>query len=283
MSMNKIKLYISLTKPRVIELLLITSIPSLFYFNNALPSFRIIFGVLIGGFLGAGGSNAVNAVYESESDKCMARTKHRPTASGAISKKNGYIFSIILLFLSFFITLFLVNFLSAFLIMVAAFIYIFIYTIWLKPRSDQNIVIGGAAGAIPPMVACAAVTNTVTLQAWLLFLIIFFWTPPHFWALACNYYNDYKNANFPMLPITKGEDRSIKESFIYAVLTCLTCYYLVFISNGNTVSVYILTLITSGFLFTSFFYLIKKLKHMTYFHITNVFLTCFFLALILSI
>lgn len=281
-NMDKIKLYFSLTKPRVIELLLITSVPTLFYFSNEIPSINIIFGVLVGGFLGAGGANALNAAIEAETDKFMARTKNRPTATGQISQKNGAIFSFSLLVLSFIIMTLTVNVLSAALILFAAFFYVVIYTIWLKPRTAQNIVIGGAAGAVPVLVAAAAINNSLNLESWILFLIIFLWTPPHFWALACHYIKDYRNAKFPMLPVTKGFDSSIFQSCLYAVLTSIACYAFVLVADINLVTTYLLSFITTGFLISSLFYYLKKLKHMSYFHITNIFLTCFFLSLMIS-
>ncbi|KKB96092.1 Protoheme IX farnesyltransferase [Candidatus Arcanobacter lacustris] len=171
--------------------------------------------------LGAGASGAINMWYETDIDGLMTRTKNRPTVSGAIEPHNALEFGVILAGLSVFIMAFAVNYLAAFLLFLAIIIYVFVYTIWLKRISPQNIVIGGASGALPPMIGWASVTGDVSFESLLLFLLIFFWTPAHFWALALYKSDDYKKANIPMMPLVKGIKHTKLEILIYCAITCI--------------------------------------------------------------
>jgi len=211
-----LKGYIDLTKPKIIILLLITALGGLFLATEGVPNILIMLVVLIGGSLGAGGANAINHYLDRDIDEKMGRTKERPIVSGQITPKHALIFGISLNVLAFIVLWQGSNLLSAILTIIATLIYVFVYTIGLKRTTPQNIVIGGAAGSIPPMVGWAAVTgNIIDPAPWLLFLIIFFWTPPHFWALALLIKDDYAKAEIPMLPVVKGIKNTKIQIFAY--------------------------------------------------------------------
>lgn len=195
------KQYISLMKLRVVELLLVTTVPALFLASKGVPDTSVTFWSLLGGTLAAGGANALNMVIESDSDKLMKRTANRPIATGKISKKNGLIFSLGISITSLVIFYIFTTILATLLTALAITFYVLGYTITLKRHTSQNIVWGGIAGCMPVLIGQAAVTNSLTLTSWLFFLLIFFWTPPHFWALAVRYKDDYAAAGIPMLPV----------------------------------------------------------------------------------
>ena len=213
-----IKGYIALTKPRIIELLLVTTIPTMVVAANGIPGIWLMITTLIGGTLAAGGANTFNMVYDRDIDAIMERTKKRPLVTGVMTPRAATIFACVLELLSFGLLAWRVNFLSAWLAMGATAFYVFIYTIWLKRRSKQNIVIGGAAGAVPVLIGWAAVTNNLSWTPVLLFVIIFIWTPPHFWALAVRYRDDYAAANVPMMPVVASLRRTTLEIMIYSVI-----------------------------------------------------------------
>ncbi|MDB2415134.1 heme o synthase, partial [Rickettsiales bacterium] len=171
--------------------------------------------------LGSGASGAVNMWYERESDALMERTKRRVLPAGIVSADSAIEFAVIVAILSVILMATIVNLTSAAILTVAILFYVFIYTIWLKTRTVQNIVIGGAAGAFPPMIGWSAVTGDVSLESFLLFAIIFAWTPPHFWALSLYRCKDYANAGIPMLPVVKGQDETLKQIFIYSIIMLL--------------------------------------------------------------
>jgi protoheme IX farnesyltransferase len=213
-----VKGYIALTKPRIIELLLVTTIPTMVVAANGIPGIWLMITTLIGGTLAAGGANTFNMVYDRDIDAIMERTKKRPLVTGVMTPRAATIFACVLELLSFGLLAWRVNFLSAWLAMGATAFYVFIYTIWLKRRSKQNIVIGGAAGAVPVLIGWAAVTNNLSWTPVLLFVIIFIWTPPHFWALAVRYRDDYAAANVPMMPVVASLRRTTLEIMIYSVI-----------------------------------------------------------------
>jgi len=192
--------YVALTKPRIIELLLITTVPTMFVAAHRVPSFRLMALTVVGGALAAGGANAMNMVYDRDIDALMERTKNRPLVTGAISPLSATVFAVALEVAAFVVLWTTVNHLAAVLALAATAFYLGVYTMWLKRTSSQNIVIGGAAGAVPVLVGWSAVTGHLNVAPFLLFGIIFLWTPPHFWALAVRYKEDYSNANVPMLP-----------------------------------------------------------------------------------
>jgi protoheme IX farnesyltransferase len=188
--------YVALTKPRIIELLLVTTLPTMVVARRGLPSLWLMLATLIGGTLAAGGANAISMVVDRDIDRLMNRTKHRPLVTGAMSPRAALIFALSLEVGAFVELWLTVNLLSALLAVSATLFYVFVYTLWLKRRSSQNIVIGGAAGAVPVLVGWAAVTNSLSWAPVVLFAIIFIWTPPHFWALAVRYKEDYAAAHF---------------------------------------------------------------------------------------
>jgi protoheme IX farnesyltransferase len=213
-----LRAYLSLTKPRIISLLLVTTVPTMIVANNGMPSLRLIVLTLIGGTLAAAGANTINCYIDRDIDGIMARTRGRPLPSGVVEPERALLFGLALGAGSFLLLTFSVNLLSALLALSALAFYVFVYTIWLKRTTTQNIVIGGAAGAMPPLVGWAAVTGSLGWPVLLLFGIIFLWTPPHFWALALRYRNDYARAGVPMLPVVRGEKETARQIVLYSVL-----------------------------------------------------------------
>ena len=207
---------ITLTKPRIISLLLVTTVAPMFAAGR--PSWTLVLVVLVGGYLMAGGANAVNMYMDRDIDDRMARTRLRPIPSGRLGPLSVLAFGIALATAATALFGWFVNPLSAALALAGFYIYVFVYTRWLKRSSPQNIVIGGAAGAIPPLVGWAAVTGTLDLTALYLFLIIFYWTPPHFWALALLKQRDYGRAGVPMAPLVWGERETMDQMLWYTVV-----------------------------------------------------------------
>jgi len=199
-ALDKAKAYVALTKPRIIELLLVTTVPTMVLAARGLPSGWLILETLVGGTLAAGGANAINMYVDRDIDALMHRTAKRPLVTGALTPSSALVFAIGLEVAAFVELTLLVNLLSAILAVSATLFYVFVYTLWLKRTSTQNIVIGGAAGAVPVLVGWTAVRDSLSLAPVLLFLVIFVWTPPHFWALAIRYRDDYAAADVPMLP-----------------------------------------------------------------------------------
>jgi protoheme IX farnesyltransferase len=207
---------IALTKPRIISLLLVTTVAPMFAAGR--PSWLLVLLVLVGGYLMAGGANAVNMYMDRDIDDRMARTRLRPIPSGRLGPLSVLAFGVALATAATALFAWFVNPLSAALALAGFYIYVFVYTRWLKRRSPQNIVIGGAAGAIPPLVGWAAVTGSLDLTAVYLFLIIFYWTPPHFWALALLKQRDYGRAGVPMAPLVWGERETMDQMFWYTIV-----------------------------------------------------------------
>ena len=219
--------YFRLTKPRVIELLLVTTVPAMVLADQGLPDLGLIAAVLVGGAFAAGGANTINCWIERDRDQVMRRTRDRPLPSGEIAPTRALVFGLVLEVAAFALLWATSNLLAASLAVSATLFYVFVYTIWLKPRSPQNIVIGGAAGAVPVLVGWAAVTNEVAAPAWVLFAIIFFWTPPHFWALALRYHDDYAAAGIPMLPVVRGRTVATRQILVYAAVVVAVTLVLV--------------------------------------------------------
>ncbi|MAT08273.1 MAG: protoheme IX farnesyltransferase [Chloroflexi bacterium] len=217
-SKNMIRDYVALTKPKIISLLLITALGGLFLASKGLPQWQIVWVVLFAGSLAAGGANAINHFLDRDIDNIMQRTKERPVAGKRVLPKNALIFGILLNIIAFVLLILFATWLSAILTLAATLVYVFVYTIGLKRSTPQNIVIGGAAGAFPPLIAWAAVTGDIGLGAVYLFAIVFFWTPPHFWALALMIKDDYAEAGIPMLPVVKGDAETKKAIVLYVVL-----------------------------------------------------------------
>ena len=236
--------YIALTKPRIISLLLVTAVGGMVLAAKGLPDPIIALFVIVCGYLAAGGAHALNHYIESDIDSMMHRTRKRPVASGRVSRRQALVFGIVLTIASFALLSAFVNVLSAALTLSGTLIYIFVYTIGLKRSTPQNIVIGGAAGAVPPMVGWAAVTGTVGLPAVYLFAIIFFWTPPHFWALALLIKDDYARAGVPMLPVVTSVDDTKQHILLYTVL--LVALTLMFFTTGAVGWVYLVSALGLG-------------------------------------
>jgi protoheme IX farnesyltransferase len=213
--------YVRLTKPRVIELLLVTSVPPMLLAARGMPATRLLVAVLVGGALAAGGANTINCWVERDSDQLMNRTHSRPLPAGEIVPSHALTFGILLNVIAFAYLALAANLLAACLTMSATLFYVFVYTIWLKPRTPQNIEIGGAAGAVPVLVGWAAVKGDVGAPAWILFAVVFFWTPAHFWALAFKYRDDYARAGIPMLPVLKTAKETGLQIAIYAAITAV--------------------------------------------------------------
>ena len=218
-----LRIWLKLTKPRVTTLVLVTALPGLYLGTDSTPSIQLIVWTLLGTFFMSSASFVFNQIIEKDKDAQMERTRNRPLPRGEISIIGASIGGIILILLSFLVFIFYVNLLSALVAFGGFLSYIFLYTIWLKPRTDQNIVIGGIAGCVGPLIGYAATTETLPLPAWILFLIIFLWTPAHFWALAIFLKEDYNSANFPMMPVLRGIPNTTKQILYYTLLYAISC------------------------------------------------------------
>ncbi|GAB4463238.1 MAG: heme o synthase [Elainellaceae cyanobacterium] len=220
--------YWQLTKPRIIILLLITTAGSMWIAAHGEVDPVLALVTLLSGALAAASANTINCLYDRDIDYDMERTRHRPLPSGRIQPRDALIFAIALALISFSLLTVFANLLSACLAMSGIVTYVLVYTHWLKRHSTQNIVIGGAAGAIPPLVGWAAVTGELSWAAWVFFAIIFFWTPPHFWALAMMIQKDYEKVGVPMLPVVAGQVATAKQIWIYTLIMIPVTLLLVF-------------------------------------------------------
>jgi heme o synthase len=210
--------YIALTKPRIISLLLLTTVATMFVADPSGPSLEVIAWTMLGGYLAAGGAGAINHYLDRERDARMARTRSRPLVSGRIEPWHGLVFGIVLGALATVQLAITVNVLSAVLALAGLLGYVLVYTVWLKPLTPQNIVIGGAAGAMPPLVGWAAATGGLAPEALYPFGIIFLWTPPHFWALSLLIKDDYARTGVPMLPVVRGEPATRRQILVYTLI-----------------------------------------------------------------
>ena len=213
----KVRGYVDLMKLRVVELLLVSTLPAMVLAKGGLPSFSLTVATLIGGTLAAGSANAFNMVIESETDKLMQRTAKRPLATGVLNKTEATIFATFIGVLSLAIFQIFTTSLATLLTLIAIAFYVLVYTIALKRRTPQNIVWGGAAGCMPALIGWSAVTNSLSVTAWSFFLVIFFWTPPHFWALAIKYKDDYAAAGIPMLPVVATKTHLLRQMWVYTI------------------------------------------------------------------
>ena len=213
----KVRGFVDLMKLRVVELLLVSTLPAMVLAEGGLPSLSLTVATLIGGTLAAGSANAFNMVIESESDKLMKRTAKRPLATGLLTKSEAIIFATVIGVISLIIFQVYTTYLATVLTAIAIVFYVWVYTILLKKRTSQNIVWGGAAGCMPALIGWAAVTNSLSVTAWSFFLVIFFWTPPHFWALAIKYKDDYAAAHIPMLPVVVSKTHLLRQMWVYTI------------------------------------------------------------------
>ena len=249
--LDTIRNYYQLTKPRIIPLLLITTAASIAIASHGRIDFLLLLVTLTGGTLAAASAQVMNCIYDRDIDYDMVRTRKRPLPSGDIQPYQALIFAIVLAVLSFSVLALFANFLAAGLAMAGIVFYMLIYTHWLKRHTTQNIVIGGAAGAIPPLVGWAAVTGDLSATPWLLFTLIFLWTPPHFWALALMIKEDYAQVGVPMLPVVEGETVTANQIWLYSLLT-VPCSLLLVFPLGASGLLYLAIAIYLGY------YLLRK-------------------------
>lgn len=251
--MSHVSAYVELMKLRVVELLLVTTLPALFMATYAqnhahkFPPLGVTIATLVGGTLAAGASNAFNMVIEVESDRLMKRTSNRPLVRGEVTVQQAVAFGLAITVLSLLIFLIFTTVLATLLTLLAILFYVVGYTIWLKRRTSQNIVWGGIAGCMPVLIGWAAITNSLSMTAWLFFLLIFFWTPPHFWALAIKYKDDYAAAGIPMLPVVVSI-KSVQKQMWFHSICMTTVSFLVLVSAHLPWWSYVITaLLTLGF------------------------------------
>ena len=230
-----IRSYVSLTKPRIIELLLVTTVPTMFLASNGWPDWYLVLATLIGGALAAGGANALNNVVDRDIDALMDRTAHRPLVTGKVSVRGAVALGIILSLSSVIWLVSQVNTLSALFAASAIVFYVCVYTLLLKRRTSSNIVWGGAAGCFPVLIGWAAVTNSISLAPIVLFLIVFWWTPPHYWPLSMQYRKDYENAGIPMLPVVADREKVASQIAIYSWIMVATTLVLPLVSELSIV------------------------------------------------
>ena len=221
-------------KLRVVELLLVSTLPAMVLAAQGLPDFGLAIATIFAGTLAAGSANAFNMVIESDLDKLMARTAKRPIVTGLISKMNATIFATLIGILSLILFWFFTTPLATWLTLIAIVFYVVVYTMALKQRTSQNIVWGGAAGCMPVLIGWAAVTNSLSITPWAFFFVIFFWTPPHFWALAIKYKDDYAAAGTPMLPVVATKGRVLGEMWFHTILMIASSIWLISSANLPT-------------------------------------------------
>ena len=229
------KSYVSLTKPRIIELLLVTTVPTMFLASNGWPNWYLVLATLIGGALAAGGANALNNVVDRDIDALMDRTAHRPLVTGKVSVRGALALGITLSLFSVIWLVSQVNTLSALFAASAIVFYVCVYTLLLKRRTSSNIVWGGAAGCFPVLIGWAAVTNSISLAPIVLFLIVFWWTPPHYWPLSMQYRKDYEKAGIPMLPVVADRKKVASQIAIYSWIMVATTFVLPLVSDLSIV------------------------------------------------
>lgn len=240
--------FVALTKPRIIELLLITTVPTMIVAERGMPSGWLMLNTVLGGTLAAGGANAINMYVDRDIDRIMERTKGRPLVQGVMEPRSALVFAVIIEAIAFAWLWYWVNLLSAVLALAACLFYVFIYTLWLKRTSTQNIVIGGAAGAAPVLIGWSAITNTVDWAPVVLFALMFFWTPPHFWALAIKYRDDYSSVDVPMLPSVASLGKTSQQILVYTVI--VWAFSLIFWPVAELGAVYLGAAVVLGGLFT---------------------------------
>jgi protoheme IX farnesyltransferase len=245
---QKVAAYVALTKPRIIELLLVTTVPSMIVAARGFPRMSLVLWTLLGGTLSAGGANAINCFIDRDIDEVMPRTRKRPLPQHRIAPARALLFGVILGVIAFAQLWATVNLMSAALATAALLFYVFVYTIGMKRSTPQNIVIGGAAGAVPALVGWSAVTGTVELPAVVLFGIIFYWTPPHFWALSMRYEKDYAAAGVPMMPVVYGREETTRHMVLYCFM--LTAVSLAFFSVAQMGLIYLVSAIALNAAFT---------------------------------
>lgn len=280
---NTIYSYYKLSKLRVVELLLITTVPAMIVSIYGFPPISLVLYTVIGGTFLAVSANVLNQIFEIETDKLMKRTAQRPLVTGVITIRNAYIFSLGLGSVGFSLLYFFTNPLAAYIALGANIFYSFIYTLVLKPRTDQNIVIGGAAGAAPVLIGWTATGTDLDVGSWLLFLLVFLWTPAHFWALSIENNDDYKDASFPMLSTLETKQRTSIYISIYSCATVLTSLLVAPILQLGLVYLSIALLLGAYLMYKSFQLYKNKIEAISYFIFSNTYLAIVFLAMVADI
>ena len=272
----KLGAYVALTKPRIIELLLITTIPAMFAAQRQVPPIGLIVATLVGGTLAAGSANALNCVVDADIDAVMRRTRTRPLARHAVSTRGALIFGVLLGIAATAVLALATTWQAAVLAVVAILFYVFVYSLWLKRRTSQNIVWGGLAGCMPVIIGWSAVTGDIGWPAWVFFGVIFFWTPPHTWALAMRYREDYAAAGVPMLPVVATERVVVRQIVLYSWAMVACSMLLVPASSW----IYAAVAVPVGLWFLAMAHLLHTrvlrgaaAKPMTLFHLSNLYLT----------
>jgi len=251
--------FVALTKPRIIELLLVTTIPTMVVAQRGIPALWLMVATLVGGTLAAGGANAMNMWHDRDIDAVMTRTADRPLVTGLVQPTEALVFAVTLEMAAFVLLWATVNLLSAVLAVCATAFYMFVYTLWLKRTSPQNIVIGGAAGAVPVLIGWSAVTGTLSWAPLVLFAIIFVWTPPHFWALAIKYREDYAAAEVPMLPVVADARSTGRQIVAYTALLCAVSLALTPVAGMGWIYTAAAVVLGATFLL----YAVRLLRHST--------------------
>ncbi|MDJ0923606.1 MAG: heme o synthase [Acidimicrobiia bacterium] len=274
-----IKTYVELMKLRIIELLLITTLPAMVAAAGGWPGWWLTFATLLGGTLSSAGANAINQVIDRDIDKAMTRTRGRPLPTDRVSTTAVLVFGSSLGVAGFAWLWATTNLLAATLSTAGLLFYVFVYSLLLKRTTTQNIVIGGAAGAVPVLVGWAAVSNSLDLAAWIMFAIVFFWTPPHFWALAIRYREDYERAGVPMLPVVVGEKRAMEHMLAYTFV--MVGATLLLYATGPVGWIYLTIAAASGLAFLAATWLLRDHPEaaMKYFGYSNVYLSVIFIAI----
>ncbi|MDJ0496260.1 MAG: heme o synthase [Acidimicrobiia bacterium] len=274
-----LKTYVELMKLRIIELLLITTLPAMVAAAGGWPGWWLAFATLLGGTLSSAGANAINQVIDRDIDKLMSRTRGRPLPTDRVSPRAVMAFGVALGAAGFLWLWATTNLLAATLSTIGLLFYVFVYSLLLKRTTTQNIVIGGAAGAVPVLVGWAAVNNNLELPAWIMFAIVFFWTPPHFWALAIRYREDYERAGVPMLPVVVGEKRAIDHMLAYTVV--LVGATLLLYATGPVGWLYLSVAAVAGVAFLAGTWMLRDHPEaaMKYFGYSNVYLSVIFIAI----
>jgi protoheme IX farnesyltransferase len=280
---GRLAAYVALTKPRIIELLLITTIPSMVLAAGAWPGIWLVVATLIGGTLSAAGANTLNSYLDRDIDQVMRRTRHRPLARHEVPPRNALVLGVVLGLAGLVWLGLSTNWLAASISTAALLFYVFVYTMALKRRSAQNIVIGGAAGAAPALVGWAAVTGTLGVPAWALFLIVFYWTPPHFWALALRYRDDYAEAGIPMLPVVAGTVATTRRMLLYTVLVVGVSLVLVPLARMSWVYLVAATVLGAWFLWDTWRVHRAPERAMKLFTTSNTYLAALFASVMLDV
>ena len=281
-ALARVGAYVALTKPRVIELLLVTTVPAMVLAAEGWPNWQLVVSVLIGGSLSAGSANTVNCWIERDRDQLMNRTRRRPLPTGRVAPVRALAFGLVLQVVAFGLLWWQANLLAAVISLLAMLFYVFVYTIWLKPRSDQNIVIGGAAGAAPVLIGWAAVTGSLGAAPWVMFALIFLWTPAHFWALAIRYLDDYRRGGFPMLPVVRGVPAATRQITLYAALTVVASLLLPLVATLSWI--YLAAAGILGALFVGRALVLQRThgdpqRAIDFFTLSNMYLAALFVAL----